>query len=412
MYHPDRLRKAYFGLKRSAAPGVDGVTWEEFGEGLEARLEDLSGRLKRGAYKASAVRRVEIPKSDGRTRPLGVPVLEDKIVQQATVEVLNSVYEPIFLGFSYGFRPGRGPHDALDAISVGICRRKVSWVLDADIRGFFDALDHVWLVKFVEHRIGDKRVVRHIKKWLKAGVLEDGEWKASEEGSPQGGCISPLLANIYLHYVLDLWIADWRKRAKGDVIVVRYADDFTVGFQYEHEARQFQRELEERLKSFNLELHPEKTRLIEFGRFAAATRKKRGDRKPESFDFLGFTHYCGTTREGKCVVKRRTMAKRKRAKLEALKGALRRRINVSIPVVGRWLGSVLRGHYRYYGVPWNYQQLAAMRNHVTRLWLKTLRRRSHKARLVWSRMARLAERWLPKPRIYHPPPWKRLRVTT
>ena len=410
VYHPDRLRQAFFRLKRDSAPGIDGETWQQYAEDLEPRLLDLSERLKRGAYKARAVRRVQIPKADGRKRLLGVPALEDKIVQQATVEVLNAVYESDFLRLSYGFRPKRGQHDALDALSVGLVERKVNWVLDADIRGFFDALDHEWLVKFVEHRIRDRRVLRHIKKWLKAGVLEDGEWKATEVGSPQGGCISPLLANIYLHYVFDLWVANWRKRARGDVVVVRYADDFVVGFQHKDEAQRFWRELEERLKRFNLELHPDKTQLIEFGRFAAENRQKRGAGKPGTFSFLGFTHYCGKSRSGKFVVKRRTSKTKKRAKLKDLKGKLRSRLHWRAAEVGAWLGSVLEGHYQYYGVPGNYEQLSAMRDGVLKLWRAALLRRSQRHRLTWERMGKLAKRWLPKPRIYHPPPWKRLHV--
>ena len=338
VYDIDRLREAYLSMNRQGAAGVDGETWQQYGEELEARLQDLSQRLKRGAYRAKPVRRVYIPKADGRQRPIGVPALEDKIVQRAAVEVLNAVYEEDFLGFSYGFRPGRSQHDALDALAVGIRRRRVSWVLDADIRGFFDAISHEWMVKFVEHRIADERVVRHVKKWLKAGVLEDGEWRRMEEGTPQGGSVSPLLANIYLHYVFDLWVQWWRrKRATGDVIVVRYADDFIVGFQHRHEAEQFLTELRERFARFGLELHPDKTRLIEFGRNADQNRRGRGEGKPETFDFLGFTHACGRTRTGKYKIIRQTMAKKLRAKLKALKLELRRRLHLPIPTVGRWL---------------------------------------------------------------------------
>lgn len=310
VYDIDRLREAYYSVNRRAAPGVDGETWAAYGGDLEANLRDLSGRLKRGGYHAQPVERVYIPKPDGRERPIGIPTLEDKIVQRATVEVLNAVYEVDFLGFSYGFRPGRSPHDALDAVTVGIEKRSINWVLDADIRGFFDTLDHGWLVKFIEHRIGDRRVVRHIRKWLNAGIFEDGQWRGQEEGTPQGGSVSPLLANIYLHYVFDLWAEQWRGRhARGDVIIVRYCDDFIVGFQCQDEAERFCVELRERFHGFNLELHPEKTRLIEFGRFAAERRKRRGERKPETFDFLGFTHMCGKTRKGKFTVRRKTVAR-------------------------------------------------------------------------------------------------------
>jgi RNA-directed DNA polymerase len=288
VYDVERLREAYQGVNRRGATGVDRVTWEQYGENLEDNLQDLSGRLERGAYRAKPVLRVYIPKGDGRQRPIGIPALEDKIVQRAAVEVLNAVYEADFLGFSYGFRPGRSQHNALDAVMVGIRKKKVNWVLDADIRGFFDAISHEWLVKFVEHRIADKRVVRHVKKWLKAGVLEKGEWKAVEEGTPQGGSVSPLLANIYLHHVFDLWIQWWRKtRAQGDVIVVRYADDFIVGFQHRHEAERCLGELRERFAKFNLELHPDKTRLIEFGRFADENRRGRGDGKPGDIRLSG-----------------------------------------------------------------------------------------------------------------------------
>jgi len=403
-----RLKQAYKRLNRRGAAGVDQETWKTYGRGLEERLEDLSGRLHRGAYRARPVRRVYIPKGDGRQRPLGVPTLEDKIVQSATAEVLNAVYEQDFLGFSYGFRPGRSAHDALDALSVGLVRKKVSWVLDADIRGFFDAIDHEWLVRFIEHRIGDQRVIRHVQKWLKAGVLEDGEVTLSEQGTPQGGSISPLLANIYLHYVFDLWIQAWRKHAQGDVIVVRYADDFVVGFQHRHEAERFLEELRERFAKFGLELHSGKTRLIEFGRFAATNRHGRGEGKPETFDFLGFTHICGTTRKGKYKVIRLTIKKRLRAKLKSLKTELRRRMHLSVPDVGEWLAMVLNGYYRYHAVPGNYQRLWAFRYHVGRLWYRALNRRSQRSRLNWERMARIIDVWLPRPRILHPYPEQRL----
>jgi RNA-directed DNA polymerase len=413
VYDVRRLREAYFGLKRNAAAGVDGETWKQYGQNLEENLRDLSSRLKRGAYRAKPVRRVFIPKADGRQRPLGIPALEDKIVQRATVEVLNAVYEEDFLGFSYGFRPGRSPHRALDALTVGVVRKKVSWVLDADIRGFFDAVDHEWLVKFVEHRIADQRVVRHIKKWLKAGVLEDGKRTEVEEGTPQGGIISPLLANIYLHYAFDLWVAQWRKRrAHGDVIVVRYADDFVVGFQYRQDAEQFRAELEQRLRTFHLELHPDKTRLIEFGRFAAENRRRRGEGKPETFDFLGFTHICGKKRNGKFAVLRQTVRKRLRAKLKAVKLELRRRMHDPVPKVGAWLGSVVKGHTQYYGVPRNGSAVNLFRFEVIRLWMCSLRRRSQKTRLTWERMGRLVRRWIPTARTVHPYPEQRLCVMT
>jgi len=411
VYNVDHLREGYFNLKRQAAPGVDGETWQHYGQDLESHLQDLSERLQRGAYWATPVRRVYIPKADGRQRPLGIPALEDKIVQSVTAQIFTVIWEAEFLGFSYGFRPRRSPHNALDALTVGITQKRVNWVLDADIRGFYDTISHEWLMKFIEHRIGDKRVMRLIQKWLKAGVLEDGSWTPSEEGTPQGGLINPVLANIYLHYAFDLWAHQWRKRhARGEVILVRYADDFVVGFQHWAEAEQFQRELTERLGKFNLELQADKTRLIEFGRFAATNREKRGEGKPETFNFLGFTHICGKTRKGDYTVKRQTMRKRLRAKLKAIKMELRRRRHDPVPEQGKWLRSVIVGHFRYYGVPMNGPALCEFRYHVVGLWKRALERRSQKARILWERMYRLARDWLPYPRIYHLYPPQRLIV--
>jgi group II intron reverse transcriptase/maturase len=412
VYDIRNLRQAYFGLKRDAAPGVDGETWRAYGEQLEANLSDLSGRLRRGAYRAKPVRRVHIPKADGRQRPIGVTTLEDKVVQRALVTVLNCIYETDFLGISYGFRPGRSPHDALDALYVGIMRKRVNWVFDADIRGFFDAINHECLVKFIEHRIADRRVVRLIQKWLNAGVLEDGEWTRSDVGTPQGGGISPLLANVYLHYAFDLWVRDWRRQAKGDVIVVRFADDFIVGFQNEWEARRFWDELRERLAAYGLELHPDKTRLIEFGPFAAPNRKRNGRGKPETFDFLGFTHVCGKTRRGRFTVLRLTMRKRLRAKLLEVKDELRRRWHDPVPEVGKWLGSVIRGHINYYAVPLNFVAVEAFHHQVIWHWKRALSRRSQKAHVTWARMRRIARRWLPPVRIVHPYPDQRLCLLT
>jgi len=413
-YALDTLRAAYFSLKKDAAPGVDGETWRHYGQALEENLRDLSERLKRGAYRAKPVRRVYIPKADGRQRPLGVTALEDKLVQRATVEVLNAIYETDFLGFSYGFRPGRSPHDALDALYVGLLRRKVNWVLDLDIRGFFDAIDHGWLVKFVEHRIADQRVVRLIQRWLNAGVLEGGIRTVAQEGTPQGGSASPLLANIYLHYVFDLWVQRWRKKqATGEVIVVRFADDIVLGFESEREARQFQSELTERFHKFNLELHPEKTRLLEFGPHAARNRQQRGEGKPETFDFLGFTHICATTRSsGRFTVLRQTIRKRVQAKLAEVKLALRHRLHDPIPEQGRWLRSVVAGHLRYYGVPMNSPALASFRFQVGRLWQRALSRRSQNGHVPWDRMRRLIGLWLPRARICHPYPLRRMGVIT
>jgi len=412
VYNIEALREAYFGLKREAAPGVDGETWQAYGEQLETNLADLSSRLRRGAYLAKPVRRVFIPKVDGRQRPLGVTALEDKLVQRALVTVLNCIYETDFLGFSYGFRPGRKPHDALDALCVGIQRKRVNWVLDADIRGFFDAIDHERLVTFIEHRVADRRVVRLIQKWLNAGVLVDGEWTRSAVGTPQGSGISPLLANVYLHHVFDLWVRDWRRQVKGDVIVVRYADDFIVGFQYEQEARRFLAELRERLAAYGLELHPDKTRLIEFGARAVSDRDRQGRGKPETFDFLGFTHVCGKTRKGRFTVLRQTARKRVRAKLHELKAELRQRWHSPVPEVGRWLGSVVRGHINYYAVPMNFPAVAAFRDRVIWLWRRALSRRSQKAQVTWPRMHRLVRAWIPRVRIAHPYPSQRLCLRT
>lgn len=405
------LRLAYWETKPRAAAGVDGVTWQQFGKDLEGNLQDLSERLRRGAYRPKPVRRVYIPKADGTARPLGVPALEDKIVQRAAVEVLNAVYEQDFLGFSYGFRLNKSQHDALDALSVGLEFRKVNLVLDADIRGFFNNLNREWLMKFLEHRIADRRVLRLIQKWLRAGVLEDGKLIAEEKGTVQGGSISPLLANVYLHYVFDLWLNKRRKRMNGDVIVVRYADDFVIGLQHRHEAVRLLQELRERLAKFGLELHPDKTRLIEFGRFADVNRRARGEGKPETFNFLGFTHICGKTKKGKFAVLRQTMRKKMVAKLADLKEELRRRCHRPIREQGMYLKSVLEGHYRYYGVPRNRGKLRSFLRAVTRLWWQALRRRSQKP-LKWNQMLVFIRIWLPNPCIYHPYPDQRLHVTT
>ncbi len=411
VYHVDRLREAYLGLEPHAAPGEDRVTWQQYGRELEANLQDLSSRLARGVYRARPVKRVYIPKADGRQRPIGIPVLEDKIVQRAAVQVLNAVYETDFLGFSYGFRPRRSQHNALDALTVAIQRKKVNYVLDADIRSFFDTLDHGWLVKFIEHRIADPRVIRHVKKWLNAGVLEQGKLVEQEEGVPQGGSVSPLLANVYLHYAFDLWAEQWRhQRASGEVVIVRYADDFVVGFQHRSEAERFLAELKERFRKFGLELHPEKTRILEFGRYAAERRAKRGEGKPETFNFLGFTHCCGKTLLGTFRVLRLTIAKRLRAKLKQIKLELRRRMHFGIAAVGEWLASVVRGHHQYYGVPGNERRLRAFSHRVFLLWWKAICRRSQKGRINLERMGRIAARWLPRPRNYHPYPAERLRV--
>lgn len=412
VYNPQRLHEAYLQLGRDAAAGVDGVTWGQFGEDLGANLQALSDRLRRGAYRPAPVRRVYIPKSDGRQRPIGVPTLEDKIVQRATVQVLEAVYETDFLPFSYGFRPGRNQHHALDELAVGISRKKVNYVLDADIRGFFDTIDHDWMIRFVEHRIADRRVTAHILKWMRAGALEGGLIVDVERGTPQGGSISPLLANIFLHYVLDLWVRQWEGRySHGDMLVVRFADDFIVGFQHESDARKFLEDLRRRFHDFGLELHPDKTRLIEFGRYAAERRERRGEGKPETFDFLGFTHICGTDRKGRFSLRRTTSRKKFRAKLADLKQEIRRRAFRARRTMGPWLRSVVRGHFNYYGVPLNFEALARFRDEVVKLWLRALRRLSQRHRTTWPRMKQLATRWIPRPRVVHPYPDKRLAVT-
>ena len=402
----DLLRESYYSLKKQAAPGVDGVTWQAYGQGVEARLSDLHGRVHRGAYHAQASRRVWIPKADGRQRPLGIAALEDKVVQHAVGRVLNQIWEEDFLGFSYGFRPGRGQQDALDALWVGIVRKNVNWILDLDIRSFFDKLQHDWLVKFVEHRIGDKRVGRLIQKWLKAGVMEDGEWSETKEGSPQGSVISPILANLYLHYVLDLWVEAWRKKqVRGEVIIVRYADDAVLGFEHREEAERFLEQLRERLRKFGLELHPEKTRLIEFGRHATERRKKRGEGKPETFNFLGFTHICGTSHKtGYFTVHRKTISKRMAAKLKDIRAKLRERMHVSPATTGKWLAQVVRGYFQYHAIPGNWARLKAFRNEVLRMWLQTLRRRSQRSRLSWQRFREGLGSLLPPIQILQPYP--------
>jgi RNA-directed DNA polymerase len=409
----DRLRAAYWALKPRAAPGVDGVTWHEYGLDLEANLRDLHARVQRGSYRAKPVRRAYIPKRDGRLRPLGVAALEDKLLQRAVVEVLNSIYETDFVGFSYGFRPGRKPHDALDALAAGILGKRVNWLLDADIRDYFTSLDQSWLVKFLEHRIADRRVLRLIQKWLSAGVIENRGWSETVRGTAQGASASPLLANVYLHYVLDLWAHQWRRRhARGDVIIVRFADDYMVGFEHRDDAERFLHDLRARFAKFALELHPEKTRLIEFGRHAAGARRARGLGKPETFEFLGFTHICAKTRSGRFMLKRVTSKKRMRAKLSEVKAELVRRRHLPVPAQGQWLGSVVRGHLAYYAVPSNSDALIAFRNQATRHWCRALRRRSQRSRLDWQRMRRLADRWLPPARVKHPYPDARFAATT
>jgi len=406
------LRDSYYALKRNAAPGVDGVTWSEYENGLEDRLADLHGRVHRGAYRAQPSRRVYIPKADGQQRPLGIAALEDKIVQQAVVTILNQIYEVDFLGFSYGFRPGRSPHQALDALNVGITRKRVNWILDADIRGFFDHVSHEWSLKFMAHRVADNRILRLIRKWLTAGVSEDGEWSETKLGTPQGAVISPLIANVYLHYVFDLWAKVWREKvASGEVLIVRYADDLVAGFQKRADAERFLQEFRERLAKFGLELHPDKTRLIEFGRFAEGNRARRGAGTPETFTFLGFTHYCGKNSKGYYFVGRATAVKRMRATLLRIKQKLRRKMHEPMRVVGPWLKRVVDGYYRYHAVPENMAALKRFRNRLCARWRIILGHRSQSGRPSWDRIRPTLERWIPRPRPLHPYPNVRFDAT-
>lgn len=414
LHHVDvtLLRESFYALKRQAAPGVDGLTWEAYGRELEGRLSALHEAIHRGSFRAQPSRRVFIPKADGTRRPLGIAALEDKIVQQALVTVLNAVYEADFLGFSYGFRTGRGQHDALDALTVGLASRKVNWVLDADIQKFFDTLDHAWLLRFVEHRIADPRILRLIRQWLRAGVVEEGIRSRTTVGTPQGAVISPLLANIYLHYVFDLWVHQWRKRnANGDMIVVRYADDTVVGFERKQDAEEFLVALRARLQAFGLALHGDKTRLIEFGRFADEHRERRGESKPETFDFLGFTHICGRAKNGRFIVRRLTVAKRMRATLHAIRDALMRKRHRPVGEVGDWLQRVVRGYFNYHAVSGNLDRLQGFRSAVARHWLHALRRRSQRRRMPWTRFRCWVNRWVPYPRLVHPSPFKRFDAT-
>jgi len=407
----DLLDTAFGALKRNAAAGIDGVLWRHYEADRETNLRGLHDRLHRGTYRPKASRRQYIPKADGRLRPLGIAALEDKIVQSALASV-NAVYEEDFLGFSYGFRPGRGQHDALDTLAVGMDRAKVNWVVDADIERFFDTVDHAWLLRLVAHRIGDPRVLRLIRQWLRAGVMDDGSIKETLEGTPQGAVISPLLANIYLHYAFDLWAKQWRQRhAQGRMIVVRYADDIVLGFEHQQDAEAFRTALCERLAVFKLTLHPEKTRILEFGRFVKAARAWRGERKPETFTFLGFTHICAADRSGRFQLQRHSRRDRLRATLARIKLLLKRRMHWSIPEQGRWLGLVVRGWFGFHAVPTNFRALDAFRHHVVVLWRRTLNRRSQKANTPWTRMTRIASDFLPAARISHPWPSVRFAAT-
>jgi group II intron reverse transcriptase/maturase len=405
----ERLRNAFRAINRDATPGIDGVTWGHYEANLESNLKDLHGRVHRGAYRAKPSRRVYIPKPDGRQRPVGVMTLEDKILQRAVAEVLSAIFEVDFLGFSYGFRPGRRAHEALDMLATAIRFKKISWILDADVKSYFDRVSHDWMLRFLQHRIADERLLALIRKWLKAGVIEERTWSASEEGTPQGSSISPLLANAYLHYVFDLWAHQWRVRhARGEIIIVRWADDFVMGFQHEDDAKRFLAALSERFRRFSLDLHPQKTRLIRFGRFANQDcRRLDGRRKPETFNFLGLTHACGVNRNGKYQVRRTTMRTRLTAKLHEVKAELRKRMHQSVAEQGQWLGSVVRGYFAYHAVPGNWKTLGAFRTQCTRIWYRSLRRRSHKSRLTWDRMNEIVDAWLPHACILHPWPEQR-----
>ena len=408
------LEQSYFALKRGSAPGIDGVSWQAYGVKLEEKLTELHSRIHRGSYRASPARRKMIPKADGTERALSILCLEDKIVQQAVVYVLEAIYEQDFMGFSYGFRRGRGQHDALDAVSAGIYKKRINWVLDADIQRFFDAMNHNWIRKFLQHRIGDKRLLRLISKWLKVGVMNGHHVERSKEGSPQGAVISPILANVYLHYAFDLWANTWRrKKASGDMIIIRYADDVVLGFEHESEAQAFLQHLQQRLKAFDLNLHPDKTRLIRFGRYAIRDRKQLGQGKPETFDYLGFTHFCTQSRKnGAFVIGRKTIRKRMRATLRRIKVELRRRMHDSVADTGRWLTKVLQGHVNYFSVSGNSPSIWLFFNEVRYLWIKSLRRRSQKAYINWDKFLRITNRYFPRIRLLHPHPCYRFDVRT
>ena len=410
----DLLKQSYLALVRDAAPGIDGVTWQAYGENLDDKLKNLHERIHKGSYRARPAKRSYIPKADGSKRPLSIWCLEDKIVQQAVVTVLEAIYEEDFVGFSYGFRPGRGQHDALDALHVGILRRQVNWVLDADIQGFFDSMAHSWIIRFLEHRIADKRILRLVAKWLKVGIVEDGRVTRGVRGAPQGAVVSPILANVYLHYVYDLWVHRWRRtKATGDVIVIRYADDTIIGFEHEHEARAFLQELQERMRTFDLALHPDKTRLIRFGRHAAKQRENLGEGKPETFDFLGFTHFCTRSRRRDTfVIGRKTIKKRMRAKLQAIKMELRVRMHDPIAKTGAWVKQMLQGHLNYFAVSGNDPSLWCFSNEVRTRWLRSLRRRSQKAFLSWEKFTLIVDRFFPPIRILHPLPCHRFDAKT
>lgn len=410
---PELLKQSYQRLRKEAASGVDEVTWKEYAEGVEGRIRDLHERIHSGRYRAQPSKRIYLPKGEGQRRPIGIACLEDKIVQAAMVRILNEIYEVDFLGYSYGFRPGRSQHQALDALYVGITKQKINWVVDADLKSFFDRISHRWLMRMLEERIADRRVLRLIRKWLRAGVSEAGEWRQTPVGTPQGAVISPLLANVYLHYTLDLWVRKWRRKAsRGEMIYVRYADDFVAGFQYREEAERFVSLLKQRLEKFDLELNEEKTRLIEFGRFAERDRGRRGERKPETFDFLGLTHICSVSRgTGKYFLLRQPSRKKVRKKLQEVYQSLQKIRHWPIPQQGLWLRSVFQGQLNYYAVPGSAESLSKLRKALAKLWLQALRRRSQKGkRLKWDQFSPISDHWLPRVKIMHPYPWQRLRL--
>lgn len=413
VWNPLVLLRAYQNIKSSASAGVDGQTYDDYGANLNENLAKLSERLRQGGYHAKPVRRVYIPKADGKRRPLGIPVHEDKIVQRAVTMVLNTIYEADFQGFSYGFRPKRSQHQALDALYAGLMTRRVRWILDADIENFFGQVDHDWLIRFMQHRIADSRILRLIVKWLKAGIMVKGILTQAEEGTPQGGSISPLLANIYLHYVMDLWTQQWRtKKAQGELIIVRYADDAVLGFQHNMDCERYLAELKDRLAQFGLSLNLQKTRLLEFGRYAIPNRANRGEGKPETFDFLGFTHICGKTLQGNFTIIRHTIKKRLRTKVLLIKEELRKRMHMRIADTGKWLTRVLAGHYRYYGVSGNLDTMEQFRYQILVRWFSILKRRSQQRTLKWTDMDKIARQWLPRPKVYHDHPLERFGVIT
>lgn len=404
---PETLKTAFHALRRDAALGVDGKSWSEYGEGLEEYLLDLHRRVHAGTHRALPVRRVIIPKPDGGKRPLGIASLEDKIVQRAMVDViLAPIYEVEFLGFSYGFRPGRKAHDALDALAYGIERMKVNWICDADIQCYFDTIPREALIGMLEHRIGDRRVIHLIRKWLNAGIMEEETWSDTGIGVTQGSIVGPLLANVFLHYVFDLWFQrKWRPNIpEGEAVVVRYADDVVVGFQYRQDAERYLMDVRERLAEYGLALHPDKTRIVEFGRFAESNRKARGGRRPETFEFLGFVHFCTKTRDGKFRLGRKPAAKRMSRTLKRIGEILRKRMHWDIWVVGRWLGKVYDGWLNYFAVPGTSRWLGKFMRRLAGLWMKTIRRRSQRASFSWQRLSRMVKLLWPQTRIRHPWP--------